>query len=186
MGRPKLLLPFGPTTLLGHCVRQAEASTVDAVVVVTGQRDEALRRSISLGRAQWAHNPHPEEGTIESTRVGVAAAGQADFYLLLTGDAPGVTTDLIDAAASFARSNRPPGPVRTEYAGGAWGHPYLLPGSMIGALADLHGDKTLVSLLGAGLDAGDRRLPRDVNTWDDYQAVCDDFGYEPVDPAPGG
>ena len=184
MGRPKLLLPFGATTLLGHCVHQAEASTVDVVVVVTGKLDEALRRSISLERARWARNPHPQSGTIETSRIGIAAAGDCDYYMLLTGDAPNVDSGLINSVVSFAKTEQPVDPVRTEYAGGAWGHPYLIPQRAVAGLADLTGDKTLVGLLRPGLDATDRPEPRDINTWEDYLAACAEFGYESAGSAP--
>ena len=55
-GSPKQLLPFGDTTLLGQTVRNANASTLDRVVVVLGRSSHKIGKSIQFDRAQVVDN----------------------------------------------------------------------------------------------------------------------------------
>ena len=56
LGRPKQTLPFGDTTLLGWTLRDAEASSLDRVVLVLGgAADEALAQ-LRPDRAEMAFN----------------------------------------------------------------------------------------------------------------------------------
>lgn len=55
-GSPKQLLPFGDTTLLGRVVRNANASSLDRVVVVLGRASGEVRASLDFGRAEVAEN----------------------------------------------------------------------------------------------------------------------------------
>ena len=94
LGQPKQALPLGDTTLLGWVVREAEASSLDRVVVVA-------RDGVATGRATVAL-PDAGDGTCSSSlRSGLAAAGPCDAVLLLVGDMPGVDASVIDAV--FAR-----------------------------------------------------------------------------------
>ena len=47
-GSPKQLLPFGDTTLLGQVVRNANASSLDGVVVVLGRASGEVREALCL------------------------------------------------------------------------------------------------------------------------------------------
>ncbi len=56
-------------------------------------------------------------------------------------------------------------------------------------LTGLHGDKAVWKLIEAEPErvrpvAIDRPLPRDVDTWDDYVAVCQELGLPAPSPAP--
>jgi molybdenum cofactor cytidylyltransferase len=55
-GKPKQLLPFGDTTLLGQAVRNANASALTRVVVVLGRASEELRATVDFGRAEVVEN----------------------------------------------------------------------------------------------------------------------------------
>ena len=55
-GAPKQLLPFGDTTLLGQVVRNANASSLDRVVVVLGRASDELREKLDFGRAEVVEN----------------------------------------------------------------------------------------------------------------------------------
>jgi molybdenum cofactor cytidylyltransferase len=94
--------------------------------------------------------------------------------MLLLGDMPGVGAVTIDAVATAWERRRPWAAV-TSYRGER-GHPFVFAQSAFGALRALHGDKAVWKLLeqrpvGVLEVPIERALPRDVDTWDDYEAV---------------
>ena len=66
---------------------------------------------------------------------------------------------------------------------GERGHPLLFSRELFGHLLELHGDKAAWKILDRHPDwihdvPVDRPLPRDVDTWQDYEAVRADHGAE--------
>lgn len=78
MGRPKLLLPWGGTTVLGAVVETLRAAEVDPIAVVTARGDEALRQWVEEREVLAAVNPRPERGMLSSVWEGLAALGGAE------------------------------------------------------------------------------------------------------------
>jgi molybdenum cofactor cytidylyltransferase len=174
LGRPKQTLPFGDTTLLGYALREAEASALERVVlVVGGAADEALA-GVEPSRATVARNDSYGTGCASSLLAGLDAAGEAEAIMLLLGDMPGVGAATIDEVMAAWERERPWAAV-TSYRGER-GHPFVFAQSAFGELRALHGDKAVWKLIEQDpakvLDIPiDRALPRDVDTWDDYEVV---------------
>lgn len=169
LGRPKQTLPLGDTTLLGWVVREAEASSLDPLVVVTTE-------AVETGRATVAP---PDEGdpssSAASLRAGLDAAGTCDAAVLLLGDMPGVDAPVLEAARA-AWEERRPWALVTEYDDGARGHPLAFSAEALEALRAARGDKVAWRLLESEPERVEtvrvhRPLPRDVDTWEDYEAV---------------
>jgi len=174
LGRPKQTLPLGDTTLLGRVVRNAEASSLDRVVLVVGGAAEEALAGAAPGRAEVARNDAYGEGCASSLLAGLDAAGAAHAVMLLLGDMPGVDPEVIDAVRAAWEADRPWAAV-TEYRG-APGHPLVFSSAAHGDLRGLHGDKAVWKLLDAYPERVrrvpvDRPLPPDVDTWDDYATV---------------
>jgi molybdenum cofactor cytidylyltransferase len=174
LGRPKQTLPFGDTTLLGHVLRDVESSSLERVVlVVGGAADDALAQ-IAPRRAELARNDSYGSGCASSLLAGLDAAGNAEAVMLLLGDMPGVEPALIDEVASAWAELRPWAAV-TSYRG-ELGHPFVFSAAAFSDLRSLHGDKAVWKLIESHperverIDV-DRELPRDVDTWEDYQAA---------------
>ena len=186
LGRPKQSLPFGDRTLLEHVVCDAEASVLDRVVVVVPTR----LRPPTVRRAEVVETVAATEGCAGSLQAGLARAGECAAVMLLLGDMPGVGPDLIDdlvarwwAAPSWAAA--------TRYVDGI-GHPLMFSADAFARLRRLHGDKAVWKIVDQESPARlvrfavERARPRDVDTWDDYVAVCADFGVSPAGAeAPG-
>jgi molybdenum cofactor cytidylyltransferase len=90
MGRPKLLLPFGASTVLGSLVTALTEGGVDPVLLVLApaersDADAALHRFAREKRLETALNPEPERGMLSSIQTGVAALPPRFV------DAPGAT-----------------------------------------------------------------------------------------------
>jgi molybdenum cofactor cytidylyltransferase len=172
-GPPKQLLPFGDTTLLGQVVRNANASSLDRVVVVLGRASGELREALDFGRADVVENTAYGTGCASSLLAGLDAAGDdCKALFLLLGDQPGVLPGFIDRALSEWRDGRPWAAVCSYR--GRLGHPFVFCRDAFSDLRGLHGDKAVWKLIEEypervreiELDAG---LPPDVDTPEDYE-----------------
>ena len=109
---------------------------------------------------------------------------------MLLGDMPGVTAEVIDEVVGVWRQT-PSWAAVTDYRG-QLGHPFVFSSAAFADLRELHGDKAVWKIIDAEPETRvaritvDRTLPRDIDTWDDYRAVCETFGFPPIDqdPAP--
>ena len=93
--------------------------------------------------------------------------------MVLPGDQPGVDAEAIDRViGEWQRSGA--WIVVTSYQGRR-GHPLLFSRELFPRLAELHGDKAAWKLVDRAEWVRevnvDRPLPRDVDTWQDYEAV---------------
>jgi len=176
LGRPKQTLVLGDTTLLGWVVRQADRSPLARVVVVVGDQGVAGAAAGAPGRVTFVRNDAPESGCASSLRAGLDAAGACDAVMLLLGDMPGVDAAVIGQVLA----GRDPSSIAlTQYRDGV-GHPFVFPSASFAVLRSLHGDKAVWKLADqAQRVVVDRPLPRDVDTWDDYRAVCRTLGVAP-------
>ena len=184
LGRPKQSLPLAGNTLLGWAVINAEASSLDRIVVVVSQ---AAPDDVSLPqepeRAAVVYNDHYAEGCARSISAGLDSAGEADGILLLLGDVPNLKPKTIDDFAQ-AWSAKPAWAAIASY-GGELGHPLAFSAEAFPDLRGLHGDKGVWKIVDTerGLRMTtisiDDPLPRDIDTWDDYLAECSEWGYSP-------
>ena len=172
-GSPKQLLPFEDTTLLGQVVRNANASSLDRVVVVLGRAAGEVRASLDFGRAEVVENTAYGTGCASSLLAGLDAAGEeCEALALLPGDQPGVLTQFIDRALSEWRRTRPWVSICSYR--GSLGHPFIFSREAFGELRELHGDKAVWKLVEAYPERVrrvelDAELPPDVDTPEDYE-----------------
>ena len=173
LGQPKQLLPYGDTTLLGHVLDRARACAFDQLVCVVGGSAGPVRESVDLSGAEVVENIAFGSGCSSSIAAALDVVDAAcDVLVLLLGDQPGVAPATV-AALVAGRGDAPLAACR--YADGR-GHPLAFARSTFPELRALHGDKAVWKLL-------DRRgdevvdvdvtgvIPRDVDTWEDYEAV---------------
>jgi molybdenum cofactor cytidylyltransferase len=174
-GSPKQLLPFGDTTLLGQVIRNANASSMERIVVVLGRASGELRKALDFGRARVVENTAYGTGCASSLLAGLdAAEDDCEALLLLLSDQPGVLPEFIDRALSEWRRERPWAAVCSYR--GRLGHPFIFSREAFDDLRGLHGDKAVWKLIETypgrvqkiELDAG---LPPDVDTPEDYELV---------------
>lgn len=171
MGRPKQTLPLGDTTLLGWVVREVEASSLDQIVVVA-------RHDVAVERAEVARPDAGDTTCSASLKAGLAAVGECDGVMLLLGDTPEVDAPVIDRVRAAWEAMRPWALV-ARYEDGS-GHPLVFSAAAMPSLRALHGEKAVWKLLES--ETGrvehariDRPRPRDVDGWDDYEALLEAF-----------
>ena len=189
LGRPKQTLDFGGRTLLAHVVADVEASSLDRVVLVVGGAADEAAAGVPAGRASVVHNEHYGTGCASSLLAGLDAAGECDGIVMLLGDMPGVTAEVIDEVVA-AWTVAPSWAAVTTYRG-AFGHPFVFHRDAFDDLRALHGDKAVWKIVDREPEDRvrrieiDRPLPADVDTWDDYERLHAAFGFDPATRTPG-
>lgn len=176
LGPPKQLLPFRGTTMLGWVVDQAQkATSLDEVVVVLGRAADQVREQVNFGTARVVENPVFGEGCSSSYRAGIGAlASESSAIMIILGDMPGITPEIIDALADAWRTSE--GPIALCSYEGRKGHPMIFAHSMFGQLVDLHGDKAAWKLVDANAAVVqevnfDLPFPDDINTAGDFERL---------------
>ena len=175
LGQPKQLLTYRGATLLDATLATARAAGLPQVVVALGGAADAVREAVDLTGVDVVLNPDFGDGCATSIRTALARVeDDAEGVVLLLGDQPGVTADTIEVLVAGARGHA----VGVCSYDDGLGHPLWFDRSMFETLAGLHGDKAVWKLVDADRDVARIRVegdnPRDVDTWDDYQALLED------------
>ena len=175
MGQQKQLLPYADTTMLGKAVAEAEASSLDRVIVVLGAAAAEVEAALMLDRATVAYNPDYHRGNLSSLRTGVDSAGDHDAIVHLVGDMPGIDAGLIDLVVDAWKEDRRPLAV-TRYRDRI-AHPFVLAAATTSQLDRLEEPKAIWRLIQASdpadvleIEAGSE-APIDVDTREDYERL---------------
>ena len=173
LGLPKQLLRYGTGTLLGHVLDTARGCGFDQTLCVVGGSSVDVRGAVDFGGVEVVENQEFGEGCSSSIAAVLGAVDpRADVLVLMLGDQPGVTADTV-AALLAGRGDAPL--AACAYDDGR-GHPLAFSRGMFQALSNLHGDKAVWKLMDRFAEqvvdvsvAGP--IPRDVDTWEDYEAL---------------
>jgi molybdenum cofactor cytidylyltransferase len=131
MGRPKPLLPWGKTTVIGHLISQWQDLGATLVAVVCASGDEAIL--IELDRIEFPAeqriiNPAPEHGMFSSiqasARWGGWSAGLTHWAIAL-GDQPHLPAKTLRKMMEFSAAH--PENICVPLQGGHRRHPVWLP-----------------------------------------------------------
>ena len=178
LGPPKQLLPFRGTTMLGWVVAQAQrAAGLDEVVVVLGRAADELRERVDFGSAKLVENPVFAEGCSSSYRAGIAALDpQSSAIMIILGDQPGITPEIINRVAEEWRQTEAPIALCSYL--GRKGHPMIFAQMMFEQLTQLHGDKAAWKLVDANADSLQEvqfslPFPEDINTSEDFERLAE-------------
>ena len=175
-GPPKQLLPFRGTTMLGWVVDQAQRAVgLDEVVVVLGRAAGEIRERVDFGAARVVENPVFGEGCSSSYRAGIGALNsESAAIMIILGDLPGITPEIIDQLAGEWRTRD--APIALCAYQGRKGHPMMFARSMFPQLVDLHGDKAAWKLVDANAALVQEvhfnfPYPDDINTPADFERM---------------
>jgi molybdenum cofactor cytidylyltransferase len=178
MGRPKQLLPYRGTTLLGAVLALA-TGVLDRVLVVLGAAHERILAQVDLHGADYVVHAGFQEGQASSLRAGLRAlAQQSDVSacIVMLGDQPTVRREALIALCQQHVSQPDTATLVPRY-GTRTGNPVLFARSAWPILEKhLAGDSGARALIARGepaplayLDLPDVWWPDDIDTWDDYQ-----------------
>jgi molybdenum cofactor cytidylyltransferase len=178
LGQPKQLLPFGETTLLGATLAKVRESKTPQVFVTLGANADAVKENVDLTGVEVVESVEHDEGCSSSIRYGLGAlGGDIEGVVLLLGDQPGIALEAIHGVIKGAND----APIAVcRYSDGI-GHPFYFSRSTFERLGNLHGDKAVWKVIESGEFevvevpmAG--TIPLDVDTWEDYRAICEREG----------
>ena len=173
LGRPKQLLPYAGATMLDHTVATARACDFDQLIVALGGDAGKVRERVDLNGTQVVINPGFGAGCSSSIAVAMGALDPAATTLvLMLGDQPGVTPAIVRVLLA-ARGDAPIAVCRYD---DGRGHPFAFDRTTFEQLRHLHGDKAVWRMLEERAEEVEEvpvagRVPLDVDTWADYEAV---------------
>lgn len=114
MGQPKMLLPWGATTVLGQVVSTFAAAGIKEIIVVTGGAQEQIKGTVTEMAKKFpvraVYNPEYAHGEmLGSIQAGLAAlSSQTPAALIGLGDQPQVLEDTIRRiCATFVQTSSP-------------------------------------------------------------------------------
>ena len=178
MGLPKMLLPWGQTSVLGQVVATFAACGTHEIIVVSGGAREAVeaetRRLADQFPVRCIYNPQHETGEmLSSLRCGLSALGpQTDAALIGLGDQPQVSPEAVQQVISaFAATQAalivPSHNLRR-------GHPWLAQRALWSQLLAVQPPQTLRDFLNASAAQisyveTDSTVLKDLDTPEDYR-----------------
>ncbi|HET6699269.1 MAG TPA: nucleotidyltransferase family protein [Nocardioidaceae bacterium] len=172
LGTPKQLLEYRGAPLLAAVLSTARSAGFDQVVVALGGSADAVRAQVDTAGLDVVVNADYGSGCGSSMGLAVRALRRdVTGLVLLLGDQPGVDVATIGTlltrvgAASVGVCRYADGP----------GHPLWFGREVFDELTDLHGDKAVWKVVDSHPEAVEVAVPgpvpRDVDTWEDYQAL---------------
>jgi molybdenum cofactor cytidylyltransferase len=168
--------------LLDHTLGTARACGFDQLICPIGGAAEAVQETVDFTGVEVVVNYAFGNGCSSSIAAALGAVDPScEVLVLMLGDQPGVTTTIVDALLA-ARGDAPLAVCNYE---DGRGHPIAFARSVFPELAVLHGDKGVWRLLDQRADEVvdvpiARRVPLDVDTMEDYEAVLAEAGFSQV------
>lgn len=143
MGKPKMVLPWGKTTVIGAVVAALSSAGLDHILVVTGGNREGVEAALAGTPAKPVFNPRFADGemlhSIQAGLDGIPAGFTAALVVL--GDQPFIQGDTIRQVVAAASEN--PGKIVVPSYQMRRGHPWLLPHRYWREVLELNKPQTL-------------------------------------------
>jgi len=180
MGRPKLLLPWGKTSVLGHLIEQSNTLNAQQIAVVCAAEASALLQELDrLGfpRENRILNATPERGMFSSIQCAANWTGWhagITHWLILLGDQPHLRLETLEALIDLARRN--PEKICQPMRGQRRMHPVLMPKQTFQQLKNTSADDLKMFLVEraselSGFASRDTGLDCDMDTPEDYEKL---------------
>lgn len=135
MGRDKLMLPLGDKSIIERVIEAAVSSSLNNTCLV--YRNERVAEIGKRYGIMTVFNERAGDGMAASIVKGVSALGPADGYMIILGDMPFVTKDIIDRLMGRFKDR---GDIVVPVYGGKKGHPVLIGGEYYSELTALQND----------------------------------------------
>ncbi len=173
MGKPKMLLPFGGTTVIGTLILQTVLSELENVTVVLGANADQLSRETDRYEVRTVLNTAYENGMLSSVQCGIKALPDTtSAVMIMLGDQPMITREVINTVIQAYRQSEKKLIVATYK--GKRGHPLLIGSRYFREILKLSGENSLKDILLKypeeieEVEVDDPAILRDIDTEDDY------------------
>ena len=176
MGHPKLLLPWGSTSVLGQLIAQWGLAGAGQTAVVCAADDDRIRielEKLMFPAKDRITNPNPERGMFSSILCGARWPGWKETLTHLTivlGDQPHLRQATLSSLMSFASKH--PGQVCQPAFKGRLAHPVVLPKFVFSELLNANAGtlkEFLTSFEVAAFPSDDPGLELDIDHPEDYE-----------------
>jgi molybdenum cofactor cytidylyltransferase len=109
MGQPKMLLPWGDSTVIGKVIDTLLAGEIHRPIVVTGRSAQEVRLCLSGRPVGWAHNPEFERSEmLQSLQIGIPfLPTTAAAFLVVLGDQPQIESEIVRQLVDEFWKNKP-------------------------------------------------------------------------------
>lgn len=184
MGLPKLLLPWGGTSVLGHLLQQWRALGSEQIAVVCSSTDHPIRaefQRLGFPDQDMIVNPTPEKGMFSSIQSAARWGGwkkSLTHWAIALGDQPHLREATLRMVLECGASQ--PEKIWQPAHGGRRGHPVLLPRPVfarLGASPATTLKEFLAQFEVAACEVDDPGLKLDLDRPEDYQRALDMAGY---------
>ncbi|MEE2708897.1 MAG: nucleotidyltransferase family protein [Gemmatimonadota bacterium] len=101
MGPLKQLLPFGSTTVIERITSVLLASRIEETIIVLGHRIDEIQAQLAGYDVKIVRNPDPDGDMLSSVQCGVCAVAPGHGVMIVLGDQPLITTEMLDEMISF-------------------------------------------------------------------------------------
>ena len=175
MGTPKMVLPWGETTVIGRVVSVLTQAGIEEVLVITGGARQQVEVALQGMPARVAFNPRfAEDHMTLSLQVGLAALpADVEAALVTLGDQPQIEPAVVQAIlqAYFEKRSSLVVPSYQHHRG----HPWLIARELWKDVFALHTPQTLREFLNAHagqidyLPVENASVIRDLDTREDYE-----------------
>jgi molybdenum cofactor cytidylyltransferase len=181
MGRPKLFLPWGASTVIEQVLSAWQSSRVSRIVVTVHPDDTSLAeicRNAGVDVVVTRPAPRDMKASVLQGLDHLATVDRPapdDVWLLAPADMPLVTAGVIDQVLAAALAA--PGEIVVPCRQGRRGHPVAFPWPLADAARGLSADQGLNQLLALYpvrlIELGDQLSLVDLDTPDDYLRLRD-------------
>ena len=175
MGRPKMVLPWGETTVIGRVVQVLSQGGVDEVVVVTGGAREQVERALQGFSVRCVFNPrYIQDEMLLSLRTGLSALPrECQAAMLALGDQPQIEAHVVQSLLEKYRQSGAPLVIPSYKM--RRGHPWILAHGLWEAVYTLSPGATMREIIEnhaeqiAYLEVDSPSILRDLDTPEDYR-----------------
>jgi molybdenum cofactor cytidylyltransferase len=180
MGKPKLLLPWGRTSILGHLIRQWDAARAKQISVVCAVRDEGIVAELdrlSFPSANRIFNPAAQHGMFSSIRCAAEWNGwypEITHLAIVLGDQPHLRNETLRLLVDFVAAH--PDTICQPGLKGRRRHPVFMPRCVfdrlrVSAAANLK--EFLLNEIVAMCELDDPGLDLDIDRPEDYEKALE-------------
>ena len=176
MGRPKQLLSWGDTTVLGATIATVRGSCVAEIVLVLGAAAETIRGRLSEQGIHIVLNPVYAQGMATSLHAGLSALSpHITAALVVLADQPFVRPQTLDQLIAEHRRSRASIVIPTHQ--GKRGNPVLLDRSLFPEVMQLQGDVGCRAIFARhqedilNVEVDDGGILLDIDSQEDYRRL---------------
>jgi molybdenum cofactor cytidylyltransferase len=175
MGQPKMLLPWGATTVIGKVLETILDGGIRQPVVVTGRAEAEVHQALKAFQVRWVHNPEYEHTEmLQSLQLGLAALPEdAEAFLVVLGDQPQIETRVVEQVIDTYLQKGPAILIPSYQM--RRGHPWLVRRDLWQSLSSLAADANLRQFLNLHkdqieyLNVDSTSVLMDLDTPEEYQ-----------------